>query len=241
MVVLLAVVAIAAGVVFVGVKVLKRTTVALGSVTASTPVTLTRGKIVFSDDFHDSAAGWTTDALPSGTTFKYTASGYVVVARGTLDHFADAPYGTPVPQVAIAVTATQSTDAPVGAGYGVSCWRGIDGSELRYNFVVTTGGGWAVDRRDGGVSTKPLILKQGTSPATLGSSPVAVEGMCATMADQHTIRLLMFAGGQKVVDITDSATTLPDAGWQSGLMLTSETSHDSVVTVTHFEVRDLAR
>ena len=92
------------------------------------------------------------------------------MAKGTLDHFAGSPYTTPILQIAIAVTATQSADAPVGAGYGVSCWRGTNASELRYDFVMTAGGGWTVDRRDGGVSTKPLILKQGTSTVKLGSS-----------------------------------------------------------------------
>ena len=238
---LLAVVAIAVGVVFVGVRALKHTTVAVGPVMPSTEVAPTRGKVVFSDGFRDSSSGWTAESLPSGTTFKYTADGYVVVARGTLDHFAGAPYATPVPQIAISVTATQSADAPVGAGYGVSCWRGTDATELRYDFKVATAGDWTVDRRDGGVLTKPLILKQGTSSATLGATPTTVQGMCVTMPDQHGIRLLLFAGTQRIADVTDSATTLPDTGWQADLMLTSSAIHDSTVTVTHFEVRDLGR
>jgi hypothetical protein len=238
---LLVVVAIAVGVVFVGVRALKHSTAAVGPVLASTDVPPTRGKVVFSDGFRDSSSGWTTDALPSGTSFKYTADGYVVVARGTLDHFAGAPYQVQVPQIAISVTATQSADAPVGAGYGVSCWRGTDTSELRYDFIVTTAGDWAIDRRDRGVLTKPLILKQGTSSATLGTTPVAVEGMCATMSDQQGIRLMLFAGTQKIADITDGATTLPDTGWQADLVVTSSAIHDSTVTVTHFEVRDLGR
>jgi hypothetical protein len=197
--------------------------------------------VVFSDDFHDSSSGWTTDSLPSGTSFKYTPDGYVVVGKGTLDHFAGAPYSTPVAQVAISVKATQSADAPVAAGYGVSCWRGVDSAELRYDFIVSTAGDWTVDRRDGGVLTRPLVLKQGTSSVVLGATPVTVEGMCATMPDQHGVRLLLFAGTQKIADFTDSATTLPDSGWQADLMLTSSAIHDSTVTVTHFEVRDLAR
>jgi len=238
---LLVVVAIAVGVVFVGVRALRHTPVAVGPVGPSTNVTPNRGKVVFSDGFKDSGSGWSTDSLPSGTSFKYTADGYVVVAKGTLDHFAGAPYQTPVPQIAISVTATQSADAPVGAGYGVSCWQGTNAAELRYDFIVTAAGDWTVDRRDGGVLTKPLILKRGTSSATLGATPVMVEGMCATMSDQHGIRLLLFAGTQRIADITDSATALPNTGWQADLMLTSSAIHDSTVTVTHFEVRDLGR
>jgi hypothetical protein len=238
---LLVVAAIAVGLVFVGSRAVKKSPPAVGPVLASTEVSSTRGKTVFSDDFLDAASGWTTDALPSGTTFKYTPNGYVVVAKGTLDHFAGSPYKTPVQQVAISVTATQSGDAPAGVGYGVSCWRGIDTSELRYDFTVMAGGDWTVDRRDGGILTKPLILKRGRSSATLGSTALAVEGLCATLADQHTIRLILFAGTQRVADITDRATTLADAGWQADLMVTSSAIQDSTVTVAHFEVRDLAR
>ena len=238
---LLVMVAIVVGLVFVGANALKRTANTVGPVVASTGVTMTRGKTVFSDDFRDPSSGWTTDALPSGTTFKYAPEGYVVVAKGTLDHFAGSPYTTPVAQIAIAVTATQSTDAPAGAGYGVSCWRGIDAAELRYDFVITSAGDWTVDRRDGGVLTRPLVLKQGKSSASLGGAPLIVTGMCATQADQHTVRLVMFAGAARVADFTDSATALPDLGWQADLMVTSSEIHDSIVSVTHFEVRDLAR
>ena len=238
---LLVVVAIVAGLVFVGANALKRAANTVGPVAATTTVSSTRGKTVFSDEFRDPSSGWTTDVLPSGTSFMYAPEGYVVVAKGTLDHFAGSPYTTPVSQIAIGVTATQSTDAPVGAGYGVSCWRGTDAAELRYDFIVTSAGEWTVDRRDGGVLTKPLFLKQGKSSATLGSAPLTVTGMCATLADGHTVRLVMFAGSAKVADFTDSATTLPDVGWQADLMVTSSEIHDSIVSVTHFEVRDLAR
>ncbi|MEA2655916.1 MAG: hypothetical protein QOI23_1281, partial [Chloroflexota bacterium] len=107
--------------------------------------------------------------------------------------------------------------------------------------VLTAAGEWSVDRRDGGVLTKPLILKQGTATVTMGSAPLAVTGMCAALADQRTVRLILFAGPNKFVDITDSATALPDTGWQADLVVTSSAIHDSTVTATHFEVRDLQR
>lgn len=238
---LLVVAAIAVGVIFVGLNTLKRTPQTSGPVDASTPLSSTSGKAVFSDDFRDPSSAWTTDTLPSGTTFTYAPQGYVVVARGALDHFAGAPYSTPVQQIAISVTATQSADAPAGAGFGVSCWRGLDTAELRYDFVITSAGQWEVDRRDGGVLTKALVIKKGTSSARPGGTPLAIEGMCATLADQHTLRLLMFAGKDKLADIIDSANAMPDVGWQADLMLTSSGAHASTVTVTHFEVRDLQR
>jgi hypothetical protein len=205
-------------------------------------VTANRGAVVFSDDFRNASSGWTTETLPSGTTFSYTRAGYVIVAKGTADHFATAPYDTPLQQMAISVTATQSTDAPIGAGYGVSCWRGAGTSELRYDFVVTTAGTWQVFRRNGGIPAMPAILKQGKTSVTLGSKPLAVQGMCATLSDLHSTRLVFFAGALKIADLTDPATTtMPDAGWLPDLIVTSEDIHASVVTATRFEVRDLAR
>ena len=242
-VVLLAMVLVTVGVVFLGSGApgLAPEPKTLGQVTATTTVSAQRGTAVFSDDFHNASTGWSTETLPSGTTFSYAAGGYVIVAKGAVDHFANAPYQAPVQQVAISVTATQSTDSPIGAGYGVSCWRGTGAAELRYDFLVSTGGDWQVDRRDGGIPTTPQILKQGKSTARLGSAPLAVEGMCATLADLKTTRLILFAGTQKLVDVFDTATSMPDAGWLADLLITSEALHASTVTATHFELRDLAR
>ena len=238
---LLVAVAVAVIAVLLGSGIPQADNVTLRPVTASTAVTASRGAVVYSDDFRNASSGWTTETLPSGTTFSYTPAGYVIVAKGTVDHFATAPYETPLQQMAISVTATQSTDAPIGAGYGVSCWRGAGTSELRYDFVVTTAGAWQVFRRDGGIPSTPAILKQGKTSVKLGSKPLAVQGMCATLADLHSTRLVFFAGAQKIADFTDLATTLPDAGWLPDLIVTSEDIHASVVTATRFEVRDLAR
>jgi hypothetical protein len=230
----------AAGVVFVGLRATKHPPAAAGPLTASTAVKSNRGTVVYSDDFTDSTSGWTTETLPSGTTFSYSAGGYVIVAKGSLDHFATAPYEKSVQQVAISITASQSDDAPVGAGYGVSCWRGKDASELRYDFIITTAGDWEVERRDGGFATQPLVLKRGTAAFTLSSTPLVVEGMCATLADLQTTRLLLFAGTQKLADLTDTTSVVPDAGWLPDLIVTSDQIHPSIVTATRFEVRDLS-
>jgi hypothetical protein len=237
---LLAVVAVAVGAVLLGAGAPGPAPTTSRLVTASTTLVAQRGPVVFSDEFHNATSGWSTQTLPSGTTFSYTAAGYVIVAMGSVDHFADAPYQTPVQQVAISVTATQSTDSPIGAGYGVSCWRGTGAAELRYDFLVSTGGDWKIDRRDGGIPTAPQILMQGKSDFRLGSAPLAVQGMCATLADLRTSRLLLFVGTQKLADLVDSATAIPDAGWLPDMLVTSEALQSSTVTATHFEVRDLA-
>jgi hypothetical protein len=239
----LTLVAVVVGVVVIGLRTAKpnAVTAAAGPMTASTAATANRGTVVYSDDFHDSTSGWTTETLPSGTTFSYSPAGYVVVAKGTLNHFATSPYDTPVQQVAIAVTATQSSDAPSGAGYGVSCWRGTDTAELRYDFIVTTAGDWEVDRIDGGLTSAPQVLKSGTSSFSLGSTPLMIHGMCATLSDLRTTRLVLFLGTQEIADFTDTANAMPDAGWQSDLIVSSDTVRTSTVTATLFEVRDLAR
>jgi hypothetical protein len=238
---LVLVVLIAVAVVLLGSGVPQVGTVTSGTLAETTPVTVGRGTVAYSDDFRNASSGWTTETLPSGTTYSYTAAGYVIVAKGTVDHFATAPYETPLQQMAASVTATQSTDAPIGAGYGVSCWRGAGKSELRYDFVVTTAGDWQVSRRDGGIPTDAAILKQGKSSLRLGSTSLAVLGMCATLSDLHSTRLVLFAGSQKLADFTDRATAMPDAGWLPDLLVTSEDLHPSIVTATRFEVRDLAR
>jgi hypothetical protein len=211
-----------------------------GPVTASTAVTVNRGTLVYSDDFRDSSSGWTTDTLASGTTFRYTSAGYVVAAKGNLDHYAFAPYALPLQQASMSVTATQSNDAPTGAGFGVSCRRGTGTSEIRYDFLVTTGGDWLIERRNGGLTTAPAILKQGSSSATPGSSSLTVRGMCVTLSDLHTTRLILFADTKKIADFADTGAALPDIGWQTALIVTSDASHPSVVTATRFEVRDLS-
>jgi hypothetical protein len=238
---LVVVVAITAVAVLLGAGIPQAPEAAPGPLTATSELAANRGAVVFSDDFRNASSGWTTETLPSGTTFSYTSAGYVIVAKGTVDHFATSPFDTPVQQMAISLTATQSTDAPVGAGYGVSCWRGAGTSELRYDFVVTTAGSWQVYRRDGGIPSKAAVLKQGKASVRLGSQPLAVQGMCATMADLHSTRLVFFAGALKIADFMDPAASMPDAGWLSDLIVTSEDIHASVVTATRFEVRNLAR
>jgi hypothetical protein len=69
---------------------------------------------------------------------------------------------------------------------------------------------------------------------------VVIHAMCATLADQQTTRLLLFAGTQKLTELTDRAPSLPDTGWLTDLIVTSEQIHPSIVTATRFEVRDLA-
>ena len=216
---------------------------AVQKVTAATTLGSGRGKLVFSDDFSHSWSGWTTSSESSGTTFAYSGGHYVVVAKGSFDHFARSPYLLNRQQMGISVTATQSSDAPEGAGFGASCRRGQSEAQTRYEFLIHVGGTWSIYRRDGVVNgdTSPYSLKLGSLPVSPGPRPVTVVAMCATLADNHTTRLAMFVNGSAVADIYDAAPALSDSGWLSGLVVASFEPTPSTVIVSRFEERDLAR
>src|ERR1700752_172082 len=98
-------------------------------------LTPTSGAVVFSDDFHDPNSGWSTGTLASGTTIGYSNGHYVIVAKGSLQHYANAPYKSPLDELEMSVTATQSPGAPAGAGFGVLCYTGTGVQQVTYQFL----------------------------------------------------------------------------------------------------------
>jgi hypothetical protein len=209
-------------------------------VTASTVLTPDRGSVVFSDDFNDSASGWSTASVADFRA-SFTASGYVIVARNFVDHEVAAPYGITKDQLSVSVTATESSSSPSGAGFGASCDRGLKQQTISYTFVVQIDGTWEMGRHDlrPGAAIKNVLLKKGTSPKAPGATSLTVELMCATLSDRITTRLVMFVNGTQVGDITDPVTDLPRLGWLGGLVVRGEDSGPTTVTATHFEERDL--
>jgi hypothetical protein len=208
-----------------------------GGSAAATPA----GVVVFTDDFKDPASGWATDTLPSGTTYKYTSNGFEVHAVGALHHIAPAPHGRERQRIAVATTATQSSPAPDGAGFGVTCDRGTGQEELRYEFIAFADGTWSIERLDGPLSTSgdtPNVLKSGSLPTKPGATPMTVEGRCASVAGSGTTQLGISVNGVRLADLTDDATTLAGAGWYAELLVSSD-DPPTTVTVTKFEVRVL--
>lgn len=199
------------------------------------------GTLVFTDDFHDSASGWPTGSLASGSSFEYSGGAYVAHAVGDLHHTAAAPYSAPFPRLSTSVTATQSTDAPLGAGFGVICVQGSGQQELRYELLIELGPEYYVEMRRGqlSITTAPVVLKQGTSSASPGSTPVTVVGDCITAADGKSTRLVLFVDGTMEADVTDP-TPAPATGWASEIVISSRSARPSTVTVTRFEERDLS-
>jgi len=218
-----------------------RPAAASGQVTAATPLTAGRGALVFGDDFQDPQSGWNSAVTPSGTNFGYGQGAYVVAGKGTLHHFAEAPYRNALPQLGMSISATQTTGAPAGAGFGVTCWRGDGTDRVRYEFVLLAPGTWYLER-DGGMDTltsRGVVLQKGTAPVGPGASPITVVGMCATL-DGESTRLALFVDGSKMVDQIDAPGGSAAGGWLSALDISSRDAGDSAVTVTRFEDRDLS-
>jgi hypothetical protein len=128
-------------------------------VTASTVLTPDRGSLVFSDDFTDSAAGWSTD---KAADFKasFSPSGYVIVSREFADDEGASPYVIPKDQLSVSVTATQSSNSPTESGLGAACDRGLKQQTISYDFTVQIDGTWGVfryDQRPGATNPQTLL------------------------------------------------------------------------------------
>jgi hypothetical protein len=114
------------------------------------PVTsASQGTVVFRDEFTNQSSGWSKRALPSGTTFGYVGGRYVVVAKGTLHHYAYAPYGDPVAQISVTADYVTSAAKAGGSGVGVSCDQGSGKAALLYEFMVYPGRQWFSKRYAG--------------------------------------------------------------------------------------------
>ena len=206
---------------------------------ASASASPAAGIVVFSDDFHDPGSGWSTGSLPSGTTFSYTSHGFEVHAVGSLHHITSAPYGRARQRIAVAATATQSSPAPDAAGFGVTCDRGTDADEIRYEFIAYSDATWSIERLDGPLSATsgaPDVLKQGALSTKPGAAPMTVEGTCVSQPDALSTRLTLVVDGVTLAELTDTATTLPGSGWYAELLVSSD-DPPTTVTVTKFEVR----
>ncbi len=214
---------------------------AIGSTTKNgTVLTADQGTVVFSDGFSNPFSGWQTTPA-SGATFAYENGAYVIVPTGNFHWFAVAPYQEPVQQMSAAVTATESTSAASGVGFGVMCFRGSGNSQVRFEFVAVNDGRWFIEENTGTPSPTrfPKILKQGHSPAEL-TTATTVEGACSTRSDDRTTSLTMFIDGTDVAD-ANAVVPVQGSGWLSAIVADSRQSAPSRITATHFAERSVAR
>jgi len=200
------------------------------------------GIVLFTDDFHDPSSGWFAGTTGSGTTFRYSGGAYVIDEHGFRTHYTLSPYSVPQPQASATITATQTTDAPLGAGFGVMCQQGTGQQLIRYVLYISSGAVFhvAVFKGPDSPNNLPSIIKLGTSGAGPGSIPVTIVGDCLAAADGKSTRLVLFVNGVMAAGVTDPST-VPGSGWQMGIVATSEASRGSTVTYTHFEESDLSR
>jgi hypothetical protein len=208
------------------------------AVTVSSEIAPDAGSTVFTDDFHDSKSGWAT-STDSGMTFSFSASGYVIGSPGgEIEHHVLSPYRDARKQLSMSLTAKQ-IDGPVGLGFGVSCRRGQGAAQVTYSFLVQNDGAYSVERIDGDRSDSPIkVLKAGVASVKAGSSPITVVGMCASYDGGGTTRLIFFAEGQKLIDLTDSSAQ-SDSGWLGALVMVGGKG-PSVMTAKHWQERDLS-
>lgn len=210
-------------------------------VTANSQLLADGGHVVFSDDFHDPNSGWAAGSAASGTTFQYSNGAFVVVGKGSLHHLLLAPYDRALLQISVETTATQTSGAPTGAGFGVMCETGSGSSTLDYQLIVLQPGTWYLERSEGQVSptNAASVIKRGSAPDPPGASPLRIVGVCATLADGKTTRLALFVNGNQVADATDQSSSAV-SGWVAGIVTSSRDTQASTVTFTEFRERDLS-
>lgn len=206
----------------------------------TTPVTATRGGVVFSDSFADPRSGW--NRKPStGVTYQYIPGGFAATATGNFIYHRGAPYEEPIQQISMSMTATIAPGAPAGANFGPNCDQGTTTtSDFHYEFELTTDSQWEILRHQGVATNTTEILKEGTAPVSAGPAPDTVVGMCATQSDGHTTRLVMFVDGTQVADITDSYN-LPGDGWVAGMSFGSENGTPTTVIASQFTIRNIGQ
>ncbi len=208
------------------------------SMAASSPSVPSDGSPVFSDDFHSMTAGWVTGTPMFGESIQYGGGGYEITTDGSNDYYVDSPYLEPVSQLSVSVTASESATAATGNGFGVECSRGIGRSAVSYEFLVTSYEHAIIQKRTLGFY--PKGLQEGSIPINPGPARLTIEGVCATLDDGQTTRLILFLDGQKITDFTDTTTDLPATGWTGGIEI-QDTGQEQTLTVTNFEERDFSR
>ena len=214
-------------------------------VTRNTPLTAATGTVVFKDDFHDVHSGWDTVSGDPNIDYAFVNGAFVVVAKGAYLFYNPSPYSEPQQQLSVRATATLDIHTPPDAGFGVDCTRGTGSTQTTYQFTADADSTWSVTRLTGAssVTNFPTTLAEGTirgKPAP-GVIPVTSVGVCATLADGVTTRLVFFIDSSKVADLTDTPPAASPDGWLADLLTVGSDSGPVTVTVTQFEERDVSR
>lgn len=203
-------------------------------VSLTSPLSATRGKVVYSDNFSDPKSGWSTAPSPSAT-YRYQ-NGFVITASGGKIYNRLAPYTETIPQIGVSATATVDASSPLGAAFGPRCVQEETlADDFLYEFLLTNDGRWEIMRHQGQPTNPTERIREGTGPVGAGKQPATVVGICATQPGSDLTRLVMFVNGVKVGDTTDSHTLSSD-GWVGGISVDGPAGAPTTVTFTDFEV-----
>jgi hypothetical protein len=157
-----------------------------------------------------------------------------------MEHMVYAPHQVNSGQISMSLTAVPN-GAPIGAGFGVVCARGTGAAKVAYAFTLRNDGRFYIERFDGvsGSAAGHAVVAFGRHKVALGANAVTVVGMCATLADGRTTRLVFYAAGRKLADTTNRAT-LTGSGWAGGIDMASGKT-PSTLTASAWDERDLSR
>jgi len=199
---------------------------------ATSTTTAPRPKVVFRDDFTDSASGWAADANQPGKGMAdYRADGYyltVLMPLQPLNTFSAAsPYVTKLTSMAVTVHATFVT-AGATDGAGVRCDQGSR-MGLRYTFQVADNGTWMIFKID---DTGSATIKAGTEAVSPVAGGYDISGQCTEVAGGT--QLTMTINGNTVAAVTDPHSGT--IGWNAALTAyRAATSPATVVRFNNFQ------
>ncbi len=183
--------------------------------TTSGPGTSTR--VVFTDNFTDSASGWVPDAGQDGTgSAGYQSDGFLVSVLKPLPPLntfsLTSPYTPKLTSMLVTGHATFVT-AAAADGAGVRCDQGSR-TGLRYTFEVFNNGTWVIFKIDTSGNT---ALMTGSSPVTATAAGYTVTGQCSEVGNGAT-KLSMTVNAVAVGSVTDSHGGGP-IGWNAALVV----------------------
>lgn len=205
-----------------------------GPVTATSPVSLNDGAVVFSDDFDDPTSGWTFHDNATART-AYTKHGFRLTL---LKDYADvwpSPYQPVWPQISQTVVATTSAASPAEMTVGPGCERDWDKpDEIDYDFDVDRDGGWEIDRVSGlTTSADPFTEVAEGAVVVQRGNPVVLNAVCASLPGGRRTRLLLFVNGTEAADVTD-VTPSSASGWGGMLVTGGGDDKPGTAYVTHY-------
>jgi len=192
------------------------------------------GTVIYADDFHDNSGKW-DETSQGGFHIGLRGGRYFEEIKRTSTPQVFAPAFPGLPELAVlgdvrvAVTATKVAGTGPN-GFGLACRT--NGDTLSYYLVVSTTGGWAIEKSDG--QNQPVLL-QGTSPFIRKGERAGnvIEGSCAGGVGNTPVTLTLFVNGNQLGSVQDT----PDIDVQGDSPGVYPTGTVGLVTVGNLGLR----